>query len=370
MPTWARLSKDRVRFLSHTDEAGETLPRLFILRSPFARYLVRRLALTVVTLAGVVVTVFFMTHILPGNPAVLRAGPLRNQDLIAKYEKEMGLDQPLYQQFADYAGALLHGDMGDSWSTYQPVRKELAKRLPATLELALTAFVMALLIGVPLGILGAVYAGTLLDHAIRVFATLGASLALFWLALVAIHIFYYKLGWAPAPLDRLTIGIKAPPDVTGLYTVDSLLAGNWSTFKDALNHLWLPALTLAFVVSAPITKMMRAAMLDVLDTDFIRTAYAVGIPARRVILVDAVRNAFIPVLTTSGIVFGYLMAGNVIVERVFAWAGIGQYVWNALRINDFNAVQGFVLLIAVAYVLINLAIDLAYGFIDPRIRLG
>jgi peptide/nickel transport system permease protein len=360
-----------VNFFSRTDEAGAALPRLFTLPSPFARYLVRRLALTVVTLAGVVVVVFFMTHILPGNPAVLRAGPLLNQELIARYEKEMGLDQPLYKQFADYAGALLlHGDLGESWSTHQPVRQELAKRLPATLELALTAFVLALLIGVPLGILGAVYAGTLLDHAIRVFATFGASLALFWLALVSIHVFYYRLGWAPPPLDRLTIGVKAPPDVTGLYTIDSLLAGNWATFKDAVNHLWLPALTLAFVVSAPIIKMMRAAMLDVLDTDFIRTAYAVGIPARRVILVDAVRNAFIPVLTTSGIVFGYLMAGNVIVERVFSWAGIGQYAWNGLKINDFNAVQGFVLFIAVVYVLINFVIDLAYGFIDPRIRLG
>ncbi len=361
-------------FLNQTGEAGDTLPRPFVLRLlpelPFARYLARRLALSVVTLAGVIVAVFFMTHILPGNPAVLRAGPLANEELIAQYEKEMGLDQPLYVQFADYARALVHGDLGESWSTRQPVRDEIAKRLPATMELALTAFIIALLIGVPLGILGAVYAGTLLDHAIRVFATLGASLALFWLALVSIHIFYYELGWTPPPLDRLTIGTKAPPDVTGLYMVDSLLAGDWATFKDAANHLWLPALTLAFVVSAPITKMMRAAMLDVLAADFIRTAHAVGIPGRRVILVDAVRNAFIPVLTTSGIVFGYLMAGNVIVERVFSWAGIGQYAWNALRINDFNAVQGFVLLIAVVYVVINLTIDLAYGVIDPRIRLG
>ena len=356
--------------LSRSDEAGGTLPRLFNPRSLLVRYLVRRLALTVVTLAGVVVTVFFMTHILPGNPAALRAGPLANEELIARYEHEMGLDQPLYVQFADYAGALLRGDLGESWSTRQPVREELAKRLPATLELALTAFVIALLIGVPLGILGAVYAGTWLDHAIRVFATFGASLALFWLALVSIHIFYYELRWAPPPLDRLTIGVKAPPEVTGLFTIDSLLAGDWQTLKDALNHLWLPALTLAFVVSAPITKMMRAAMLDVLDTDFVRTAYAIGIPARRVILVDGLRNAFIPVLTTSGIVFGYLMAGNVIVERVFAWAGIGQYAWNALKINDFNAVQGFVLFVAVVYVLINFTIDLAYGIIDPRIRLG
>ena len=363
-----------MKLLNQPDEAGISLPRLFNRwlwpQSPLARYLARRLALTVVTLAGVVVVVFFVTHILPGNPAAVRAGPLASEELIARYERELGLDRPLYVQFADYFGALLHGDLGDSWSTRQPVREELAKRLPATLELALTAFVVALLIGVPLGILAAVYAGTWLDHAIRVFATLGASLALFWLALVSIHIFYYELKWAPPPLDRLTIGLKAPPKVTGLFTVDSLLAGDLDTFRDAFNHLCLPALTLAFVVSAPITKMMRAALLDVLNRDFVRTAKAVGIPDHRVILVDALRNAVIPVLTTAGIVFGYLMAGNVIVERVFAWAGIGQYAWNALKINDFNAVQGFVLLIAIAYVLINFVIDLAYGIIDPRIRLG
>ena len=354
-------------------EAGGSLLRLperIGRPSPFVRYLARRLALTVVTLAGVVVAVFFMTHILPGNPALLRAGPLLNDELVAKYEHEMGLDQPIYVQFGHYVTALAHGDLGNSWSTDQPVREELAKRLPATLELALTAFVLALLIGVPLGILAAVYFGTWLDQAIRVFATLGASLALFWLALVAIHLFYYELHLAPPPLDRLTIGVKAPPEVTGLYTVDSLLAGDGKVFRDAVSHLWLPAFTLAFVVSAPITKMMRAAMLDVLNTDYIRTARAVGIPLYRVVLVDGLRNAFIPVLTTSGIVFGYLMAGNVIVERVFAWAGIGQYAWNALKINDFNAVQGFVLFIAVVYVMINLLIDLAYGIIDPRIRLG
>jgi dipeptide transport system permease protein len=326
--------------------------------------------LSVVTLVGVVIVVFFLLHIIPGNPAELRAGSLASEALIERYEREMGLNRPLIAQFADYVGALLQGDLGDSWRTDQPVREEIAKRLPATLELALTAFVAAMLMGLPLGILAAVYAGTWLDHAIRVFATFGASLALFWLALVSQHVFYYKLGWAPPPLDRLTIGMKEPPAVTGLLTIDSLLAGDWDTFRDALDHLWLPALTLAFVVSAPITKMMRAAMLDVLSTDFIRTARAVGVPMRQVILVDALRNAFIPVLTTSGIVFGYLMAGNVIVERVFSWAGIGQYAWNALVINDFNAVQGFVLLIAVVYVLINLIIDLAYGFIDPRIRLG
>lgn len=337
---------------------------------PLVRYVLRRLLLTAITLVGVVVAVFVLTHILPSDPAALRAGPLATEELIAQYRREMGLDQPLHVQFASYARLLLRGDLGKSWRTGQPIVEELGRRIPATLELALTAFLFALLIGLILGILAAVTARGWTDRAVRLFATLGASLALFWLALVAIHVFYYLLRLAPPPLGRLTLGRAEPPAVTGLYTVDSLLAGDLSSFAAAASHLWLPSLTLAFVVSAPIIKIVRAAMLDALTADYVRTARAIGVSSREVVLVDAMRNAFIPVLTTLGIVFGYLLAGNVIVERVFSWPGIGQYAWSALITNDFNAVQGFVLLIAVAYVLLNLTIDLIYGIVDPRIRLG
>lgn len=334
------------------------------------RYILRRVLLALITLAGVVSAVFIMTHLLPANPAALRAGPYQSEEIIAQIEAEMGLDKPLYVQFYNYTKLLAQGDLGKSWRTNQPITEELGKRLPATLELALTALLFATVIGIALGILAAVYVDTWVDQAVRVFATLGASSALFFLALVGIHGFYYVLRWAPPPLDRLTVGVHAPPKATGLFTVDSLLAGQFSTLLDALNHLWLPALTLAFVVSAPVIKIMRAGMINTLRSDYVRTARAVGLPRREVILVDALRNAFIPVLTTIGIVFGYLMAGNVIVERVFSWAGIGQYAWDALITNDFNAVQGFVLLIATFYVMLNLLIDIAYGFIDPRIRLG
>ena len=337
---------------------------------PLVGYLLRRLALAAVTLVGVVVAVFIMTHLLPSDPAALRAGPLASEELIAQYRREMGLDQPLYVQFADYARDLLRGDLGNSWRTEQPVRDELGQRLPASLELAATALAFAMLIGLSLGILSAMYFGKWIDHAARVFATLGASLALFWLALVGVQVFYYNLRWAPPPLGRLTVGLPEPPAVTGLFTLDGLLAGDRAVFADAVGHLWLPALTLAFVVSAPLIKIVRAAMLQALSSDFVRTARAIGLSSRQVVLVDALRNAFIPVLTTVGIVFGYLMAGNVIIERVFSWPGIGYYAWNALITNDFNAVQGFVLLIAVVYVLLNLFIDLAYGIIDPRIRIG
>jgi peptide/nickel transport system permease protein len=338
--------------------------------SPITRYILRRLLLATVTLLGVVIAVFILTHILPSDPVALRAGPLASDELIAQYEQDMGLDKPLYEQFLRYARLLSRGDLGKSWRTEQPIVDELAQRLPATLELATTAFIFALIIGLTLGILSAVYTGTWVDQAARLTATLGASLALFWLALVGVHLFYYNLGWAPPPLGRLTVGVPKPPAATGFFILDGLISGDAVVALDAANHLWLPALTLAFVVSAPITKIMRAAMLDTLSADYVRTARAIGVPPHRVILVDALRNAFIPVLTTLGIVFGYLMAGNVIVERVFSWPGIGQYAWTALITNDFNAVQGFVLLIAVVYVLLNLSIDLAYGFIDPRIRLG
>lgn len=338
--------------------------------SPFVRYVLRRLLLAAITLVGVAIAVFILTRILPSDPAALRAGPLASEELIAQYRHDMGLDQPLYAQFTNYAGLLLRGDLGTSWRTEQPVRDELSRRLPATLELAVTAFLLALLLGLTLGILAAVYAGKWLDQAARGFASLGASLALFWLALVGVQVFYFSLGWAPPPLGRLTVGLPEPPHVTGLFTLDSLLAGDTTAFADAVNHLWLPAFTLAFVVSAPIIKITRGAMLDALGSDFVRTARAIGLPAWQVILQDGLRNAFIPVLTTLGVVFGYLMAGNVIIERVFSWPGIGYYAWNALVTNDFNAVQGFVLLIAVTYVTLNLCIDVAYGFISPRIRLG
>jgi peptide/nickel transport system permease protein len=338
--------------------------------SPLLRYVLRRLVLSAITLIGVAIVVFLLTRILPSDPAALRAGPLATAETIAAFRTEMGLDQPVLTQFANYASLLLRADLGISWRTEQPILEELGRRLPATLELALAAFLLALTVGLTLGILAAVYAGGCLDQIVRGFATLGASLALFWLALVGIQVFYSTLGWAPPPLGRFSVGLEEPPRVTGLLTLDSLLAGNLNAFAVALHHLWLPAGTLAFIVSAPIIKITRGAMLDALGSDYVRTARAIGLPAWHVIMVDALRNALIPVLTTLGVVFGYLMAGNVIVERVFSWNGIGFYAWNALVSSDFNAVQGFVLLIAVTYVTLNLCIDLAYGLISPRIRLG
>jgi peptide/nickel transport system permease protein len=333
-------------------------------------YLLRRLLLAVLTLCGVIVAVFLLTRILPGNPAVVRLGPYASPDLLAAMEEEMGLDKPLPVQFWDYVAALARGDMGHSWRTGQPVLTDLSRRLPATLELALAATLIAIVVGLALGSLGAVRQNTLLDRLIRLFAILGASTALFWLALVFIYVFYYRLGWAPSPLGRIDIGVSPPLRITGAYVLDSLLAANWAALRSSLGHLLLPALTLAFVVSAPITKMVRGAMLDTLHADFIRTARTVGVPEVQVIFRDGLRNAMVPILTTIGIVFGYLMAGNVLVEMIFAWPGIGSYAWMALVNKDFEAIQGFVLLIATMYVILNLCIDLLYSLIDPRIRLA
>lgn len=335
----------------------------------FVRYIFRRFLLTLVAIVGVTILAFLLTRLLPNNPAALRAGPLADEKLIQQYTKQMGLDQPLYIQYGNYFNQLIHGDLGDSWRTGQPVNGELSQRIPATFELALSAFIIALLVGVPLGILAAFYSDTWVDQAVRTFATLGASLALFWLALIGVYIFYYLLHWAAAPVGRLTIGNDSPHMITGLFLLDSLLTGDFDSFRDAFSHIWLPASTLAFIVSAPIIKISRAAMKDVLNTDYIRTARSIGVPPRELLFKDALLNAFIPILTMLGIVFGYLMGGNLIVEQVFAWPGIGQYAWKALITNDFNAVQGFVILIAIVYVLLNFLIDVTYAFVNPQIRL-
>ena len=334
------------------------------------RYVARRLLLGAVTLLGVVVAVFVLTSVLPGDLASIKMGPYATEEGLAAMRTELGTDRPVMVQFVDYVSGLLRGDMGRSWLTGQTVRQDMSQRLPATIELALAALVMALVVGHILGILAAVRRDSLIDQAVRGFAILGASTAIFWLALVFIYVFYYRLDWAPAPVGRLDVGSARPPPVTRLYVVDSLLAGDWELFTSSLAHLALPALALGFIVTAPITKMVRAAMLDVLHSDFIRTARAIGVPYRSIVMRDGLRNALIPILTTIGIVFGYLMAGNVLVEQIYAWPGIGQYAWQSLISKDFEALRGFILVVAVIYVLINLTIDLLYSVIDPRIRLG
>jgi peptide/nickel transport system permease protein len=345
-------------------------PRLSLPGGRLTRYVLRRLGLAVLTLWLVTLLVFFITNILPGNPALVRLGSLASPEAVQAEEQRLGLDRPLPERYWSFVSGAVQGDLGQSFRTEQPVATDLADRLPATLELALLATFLALAAGVPLGFLAAVRRDSAVDHVARTVAALAAALPIFWLGLVLVYVFAYQLEWAPGTVGRFPLDQAAPPLVTGFFTIDSLLAGDLGAFATALEYLALPALTLAIIELAPIIKMARSSMLETLGTDYVRSSRALGFSERQVFFGDALRNALIPVLTLLGIVLGYLVAGNVIVETLFSWPGIGRYAFGALTANDFNAVQGFILLVAVIYVLLNLAIDLLYAVIDPRIRLG
>jgi len=329
----------------------------------------KRLVTVIPTLIGVVIVTFLLTRVLPGDPAVYFAGPAATPESIAEVRKSLGLDRPLPEQFGRYISDLAHGNLGSSLSTGQPVVAEIRNRLPASAELTLFGLVLSLVIAVPLGILAAVKQGSWIDHTCRVVATAGVSLPVFFTGLLLVYIFYFRLGWAPAPLGRLDAFASAPPAVTGFYVIDSLVAGDFETFRAAFSQLLLPGATLAIFSLAPIARMTRASMLAVLASDFVRTARASGLTSRTVILTYAFRNAMLPVVTTLGMVFSFLLGANVLVEKVFAWPGIGSYAVEALIASDFAPVQGFVLTMAILYVALNLIIDLLYGLIDPRVRL-
>ncbi len=333
------------------------------------RYLLTRVLLVVPTLFGVTVVTFVLTYLLPGNPALVKAGPLATPEHIQEMERRMGLDQPVPVQYWRYLSALLRGDFGESATTGRPVLEDFRQRVPATLELTLASLLIAVALGIPLGVIAAVRRDGPVDHLSRLVGVGGVAMPTFWTGLLAIYVVFYHLGLAPPPLGRLSPGVTAPPTVTGLYTLDALLAGNLVAFRSALHQLLLPALTLGFSVMAPVTRMVRATMLEILESDYIKAAWAAGLPRRAIVYGDALRNCLIPVVTLLGVVFGFLMAGNVVVEIVFAWPGIGNYAVTSLLTKDAAPIQGFVLFVAVVYVAINFTVDLVYGLIDPRVRL-
>jgi len=332
-----------------------------------ARPILMRLAQAIPVVVGVVVISFILTRALPGDPAAYFAGDAADADSIAEVRAELGLDQPLPVQFLYYVGDLLRGDLGQSLSTGQPVAADLASRLPASLELTLCALLLSCTVAIPLGVLAATRPGSWVDHLCRVLVTAGVSMPTFFTGVVLIYIFYYLAGIAPSPLGRLDFIYIEPPRVTGFYLIDAALAGDPETFFAALRQLVLPATTLALFTLAPIARMTRAAMLQALSSDFIRTARAAGLSRRKVLFTYAFRNAMLPVVTTLGMVFSFTLGANVLVEKVFAWPGIGSYAVEALVASDYAAVQGFVLAMALLFVVLNLLIDLAYTAIDPRI---
>jgi dipeptide transport system permease protein len=329
----------------------------------------KRVALAIPSLIGVVIVTFLLTRALPGDPAAYFAGPAGTKEAIEQIRSRLGLDRPLHEQFVRYVKDLSRGDMGTALTTGQPVAADIRARLPASAELTLLGLVLSMLVAVPLGILAATRPNSLIDHACRVVATAGVSLPVFFTGLILVYVFYYILGWAPPPLGRLDVYFSAPNEVTGFYLIDSLIARDFETFRAALKQLVLPALTLGIFSLAPIARMTRASMLAVLSSEFVRTARASGLSPSMVVITYAFRNAMLPVVTTLGMVFSFLLGANVLVEKVFAWPGIGSYAVEALIASDFAPVQGFVLTMAVMYVVLNLIIDVLYGFIDPRVRI-
>ena len=330
----------------------------------------RRLATALPSIAGVIVVTFLLTRALPGDPAAYFAGVAATQQAIEEIRHLMGFDRSLLVQFFDYLRQLARGDLGTSISTGQPVAQELLTRLPASAELTFSALFLALTIAVPLGVAAARRPGSWVDHACRIVTTAGVSLPVFFTGLLLVYLLYYLAGWAPAPLGRLDVFNSPPAHWTGFYLIDSLIAGDLAAFHATAAQLALPAATMAIFALAPLARITRGSMLAALGSDFVRTARANGLSRRRIVYVYAFRNAVLPVITTLGMVFSFMLGANVLVEKVFAWPGIGSYAIEALIASDYAPVQGFVLTMALLYVLLNLLIDLLYGLVDPRVRIA
>jgi peptide/nickel transport system permease protein len=336
---------------------------------PIYQYILRRLVLTIPLLFGITLIAFVISHAVPADPVTANLGQKAMSDpkIVAAFRAEWGLDKPVVEQYVVYLTNLLQGDLGRSIKSRRPVTEDLKAFLPATIELATTAILFGIVIGLLLGILSAVRRNSWLDHGARVMSLLGVSVPVFWLALLALFIFYSRLGWFAGP-GRIDVGMEVPARVTGLLTVDALLAGDWAAFRNVLSHLLLPALVLGSYTTGLITRVTRSGMLEVLGQDYIRTAYAKGLTTRTTIWRHAFRNTLIPVITVIGFSYGSLLAGAVLTESIFAWPGIGQYAYRASTSLDFPAIMGVSMLIALIFIGINLIVDVLYFVLDPRLR--
>ncbi len=319
--------------------------------------------------AGVCVITFIISHLIPGDPARLLAGDRASDEIVQHIREQLGLNLPLWQQFIRYVEQLMHGDLGISIRTGRPVLEDLKAFFPATLELAFCALLIALVVGIPLGVLSAVYKNRWLDHLVRLLALTGISTPAFWLGLGVIVLFYGKLNLLPGG-GRLDDWLDPPAHVTGFYLIDALLSGDLAAFGNALTHLILPATTLAFVHLGIVARQIRSAMLEQLSEDYVRTALASGLSKFTIIVRYALPNALIPSVTVLGLALGDLLYGAVLTETVFAWPGMGAYVVASVQALDFPAVMGFAIVVSFAYVLVNLLVDLLYLWIDPRMGRG
>ncbi|MDA0366285.1 MAG: ABC transporter permease [Chloroflexi bacterium] len=336
-----------------------------------AAYIARRVAVLPLLLLGLATITFAIAHAVPADPisSVVAERQLNNPEVVAAARAHWGLDQSVPEQYTRYVWNLVQGDMGTSFRTKRPVRDDLLERLPATLELTISAMIVATTLGIGLGMVAAVKRNRWPDHVARLFAVTGSAMPVFWIGLVVLLIFWAELGWFPGP-GRLDTRALPPPHLTGLFTVDALLHGDLSTFWNAFRHLMLPGFVLGWAVLGLISRLVRASMVEVLGQDYIRTARAKGLHERQVLLRHALKNALIPTLTVVGLSVAGLLGGAVLTEQIFSWPGIGGYTVQAAQSLDYPAIQSVAIFAGALMVLSNLATDVAYAFVDPRIRLS
>jgi peptide/nickel transport system permease protein len=331
--------------------------------------IIRRLLLMLPLMVGMTLIAFLVSHSVPADPVAAHLGQRAMEDktIVAAFREQWGLDKPLPEQYLTYIRNLVRGNMGTSIRTHMPVAEDLARYLPASAELALAATFVGVVLGIPFGVISAVRRNHLTDHVLRGVSLLGVSSPVFWLGLIALYVFYFRLGWLPGP-GRLDVGMAEPQHITGMYTVDSLLTANWPVFVSAVRHLILPGLVLASVYLGLVTRMTRSSMLEVLSADYVRTARGKGLRQGVVIYRHALSNALIPTITVLGLAFGDILAGTVLTETIFSWPGIGRYAYQSAVTLDFPAIMGVSLLIAAVFITVNLVTDLAYVVLDPRLR--
>jgi peptide/nickel transport system permease protein len=348
----------------------------------FNRFVLGRLISLIPTLLGVTIVIFLLLRLIPGDPAVAMLGEHAAQDNVERIREQLGLNRPEFldrealeegdfqgffdSQYVRYLGRLFRGDLGNSIHRRIPIAQELKQRFPATIELALLSMVIAVLVGIPAGIASAARRNSLLDNVSMVGSLIGVSMPIYWLGIMEIMLFAVILKWLPIG-SRLSVGIELQRRTNFIF-IDSIIAGNWTALWDAVKHMIMPALALATIPMSIIARMTRSSMLDVLQSDYIRTAYSKGLTERTVLVRHALKNAFLPVITVIGLQTGNLLAGAVLTETIFAWPGIGKWVYDAIIGRDYPIVQGGTLLIAVTFVFINLLVDLSYGLLDPRIQ--
>jgi len=332
------------------------------------RYIASRLLIAAVMVLLATLVIFLIANTVPGDPVLTQLGDIaaNNPVIVAAYRHKWGLDLPMWDRYWIFLVGLIHGDLGISISSQRPVLDDIAQYAPATVELSTVAFLLSLLIGLPLGVIAAIERDSWIDHLARAVSLIGVSSPTFWLAFIMLAVFYGWLGWAPGP-GQISADQFPPPVVTGIMIIDAPLAGQWDTFWDAVAHLVLPSIVLASATLGLITRTTRAAMLEALSQDYIRVARAKGLVRRAVMLGHALPNAMLPVVTLGGLAYAQLLTGTVLTETIFSWPGLGRYTFQSAEFLDFPAIIGITIVVAVVYVIVNLLVDLSYALLDPRV---